>query len=495
MKHNRKVRNQTLPSDEMFDVIKYYKVIFEYKYSLLFFSLLSAILVFFTLNKMAPVYRSTALLKIQEQKNNIPSLNKLILPESLSSANFLTEYELLKSLVITEETVKRLNLYDNELFDPKRQDGLTNKIKQYFFHEEEKTLSKEKIIYKTALNVRKGQSISPVRNTQLLKITYESKDPELTAEIANTIAKAYIDIHIDSKIQASNITRDKLKSKLIQLENNLKNADLSLQQYREESNLIDINGVATLNSKELLSLTDRYLEASASRNEAEIIYSSIKSLSPDSPLTLLMSVPYILNNPSVQQYDISRASAEKALRELSRSFGKKHPKIIAAESNLLFYERSLRQQIKVLLSTIKTNYKLATEKENRLEKLIAESQENFQLLNRKEFKLNELEREVQINKEFYDAFLTSIKQSNYISELDFPHARIVDYARVAEDPFKPRKALVTVFTFIVSGLLGMGVLCIMTAFNKLIYEIEDIETALGLTVFGKTPLLGKKVSL
>ena len=47
-----------------------------------------------------------------------------------------------------------------------------------------------------------GINVEPIRNTRLVNIGFDAKDPVLAAKIANTLAKAYIDQNLDTKLDA-----------------------------------------------------------------------------------------------------------------------------------------------------------------------------------------------------------------------------------------------------------------------------------------------------
>ena len=45
--------------------------------------------------------------------------------------------------------------------------------------------------------------VSPIRNSRLVDVSFESRDPVLAAKIANTTARAYINLNLQTKLKAT----------------------------------------------------------------------------------------------------------------------------------------------------------------------------------------------------------------------------------------------------------------------------------------------------
>jgi uncharacterized protein involved in exopolysaccharide biosynthesis len=68
-------------------------------------------------------------------------------------------------------------------------------------------------------------SLQPVRNTQLVKVSFDSGDPELAARVPNTLAVIYIVADLESRTEATQRTTqflakqsEDLKAKLVESE-------------------------------------------------------------------------------------------------------------------------------------------------------------------------------------------------------------------------------------------------------------------------------------
>lgn len=123
-------------------------------------------------------------------------------------------------------------------------------------------------------------TIAPVRKTQLVKISFESKDRQLAAEVVNTVARVYIRSQLEAKLLSTQAAGDWLSSRLVDLKSNLEVSEQALQEYRDLEQLLDAAGVKTLSSQELNELTTRLGEARRARIETENIYKELGSTQP-----------------------------------------------------------------------------------------------------------------------------------------------------------------------------------------------------------------------
>ena len=119
-------------------------------------------------------YQATAIIKLQPEVHDIGSF----LNAFDSDPYFIqTEFEIIQSSLVLSNVVKSLNL--NVEWGEKYGDGSPLKVA------------------KTITSLKRRMSLSPVRNTRLIEISFQSEDPNEAAKIANAIPKAYHDYRVN----------------------------------------------------------------------------------------------------------------------------------------------------------------------------------------------------------------------------------------------------------------------------------------------------------
>ncbi|HEX6591290.1 MAG TPA: polysaccharide biosynthesis tyrosine autokinase, partial [Moraxellaceae bacterium] len=116
----------------------------------------------------------------------------------------------------------------------------------------------------------KHLTVEPIRNTQLVKISFESVDPKLAAQVSNAMARAYIDSQMEARIAMTEQAAGWLTQRLGSLKTALEQSEQKLQQYREKNDIVETSvstsegtasGLLALNAKQLQDITERVIAA------------------------------------------------------------------------------------------------------------------------------------------------------------------------------------------------------------------------------------------
>src|SRR6185436_12333418 len=118
-----------------------------------------------------------------------------------------------------------------------------------------------------------GLNLQLVRNSQLLRISFESKDPELAAAVPNALAEIYIEADLESRMQMTRKASAFLTGQTAGLKKKVAEAEQALQSFREREKIIDTKtqsqgGVA----RQVEVLASSLIDARRRRNEAEYAY-------------------------------------------------------------------------------------------------------------------------------------------------------------------------------------------------------------------------------
>ncbi len=84
--------------------------------------------------------------------------------------------------------------------------------------------------------------MTPVRNSQLAKISFEAADRKLAAQLANAIGEVYIENEMESRLQMTATAMSWLTGRLQGLRDKLEKSEQELQVFREQEQLIEIGG-------------------------------------------------------------------------------------------------------------------------------------------------------------------------------------------------------------------------------------------------------------
>ena len=484
--------------EEVIDLRKYFAVINRAKWRILLLATLVAALSVFVVLNMKPLFSSKATLLIEAQQAKAVKIEEVYGINSMQQEYYLTQFEILKSRSIAETVIDRLKLAEHPDF--KGEPSLTAQIKASlpFLPTENAGLSaddqaareKEKLIESFV----KRLSIDPVRKTQLVNITFESHDAKLAAAVANAVGDAYIESQLEAKMGITQKANAWLGGRLGELRMRLDESEQALQQFRIQEGLIDVAGVRSLGSQELERLGTEITSARAKKAQVDGFIRVISQYGSDK-IDRIESLPEITAHPGVQNVKREQVTAERKVSELSKIYGPKHPKLIAAKSELATVQDNLREQIRKLITGIESEAQTATQNLNSLEAEMARSKVQYQDLSGKETEYQRLQREVETNRQLFETFMARQKETEVAGDFNSAIARFTDRAMPATDPFKPKRKLIVVLAFIAALGFGVIVAFVMESLNDTIKTNQDIEQILQQRALGMLPSVSAKLTV
>ncbi|WP_237067325.1 GumC family protein [Microbulbifer guangxiensis] len=485
------MQQERLLQEEVIDLRQYWRIVDRFKWRIAALAVAVAMLTAMVVFSMTPRYQATATLMIEAEQPKALSIEEVYGLDSSRKEYFLTQFEILKSRTIAEQVVARLNLTEHPLFDPdQKEPSFKEKVKGWLpFLASNEIVSEEEARQRKLESVTDAVSanltISPVRNTQLVKITFESESPQLAAEIANTVAAVFIDSHLEAKLDMTQQATSWLNDRLEDLRVKLETSEAQLQAFQESQGLVDVAGVQGLAAQELNEITTQLIDARRDLKQAESIHALVQSRGTD--IDALASLPEVLNHSVIANIKQAETEASRKVSELARRYGPKHPKMIAARDELESVQDKLRSEVRQLISGIQNDYQTAQADVRALERELAQAKGEYQQISRKETRYNELKREVEVNRQLYNAFLTRFKETSETSGFEAANARLMDPAVSPREPAKPKKKLIVALALVVSAMFGVMLAFLIEALNDGIRNPDDVENKLRQRMIGMLP--------
>ncbi|MDH3325366.1 MAG: polysaccharide biosynthesis tyrosine autokinase [Gammaproteobacteria bacterium] len=477
-------------SEDEIDLRQYWQVINRHKWGIAGLSAVILLITALILYSMQPVYRATATLLIESQQAKIVSIEEMYGMDTRNAGYYETQFEILRSRELSEKVVKQLNLASHAEFDPAHQKERFNFNWRSWLPVSigEVTTPSEESKSQALVDAFMGRlTITPVRKTQLVNINFEAYDAKLAATVANALANVYIESHLEARLEMTSMATNWLTRQLDSLKSKVNAAERRLQDFREREDLINLEGVRTLSTKEMQEIVSNLVNVRERRGEAENLYKQVSAIKGQANKSY-ESIPGILNHKLMQGLKSSEAQAESKLAEFAKRYGPQHPKMIAAVTELNTVRENLQKQITSIVAGIKNDYNIAVKNENSLTQAMANAKKEIQKIDRKEFQLRELEREVDTNRKLYDTFFTRFQEASATSDLQTVNARLMDKAVVPRSAAKPRKKLTLILALIVSLMLGVFLSFLLEFLDNTIKNIDDVEQKLGKAIIGIVPL-------
>ncbi len=475
------------PEGETLDLVEYWRSITKRKWSILGLVTLVALITTLVVFSLKPLYRATATVMIEQSKSKVVSIEEVY--NAMGGGNreyYQTQVEIIKSRELARKVVERLKLTTHPEYDPRQatNDGMKAWLPMNWFKSNE-PMTEEQVQKNVIRAFINDLQVQPVRNSQLVQISFTANDKELAALVPNTLADVFIENDLESKVKMTQKASAWLTGQMGELRAKLEGSERSLQDYRERERILDVKGVALSGAaKALEEATSGLVSARTKRAEAESLFNQVQAAHQGKSGINVDSIPAVLRHPTVQKMKEMEAEAEKKLADASKRYGPEHPKMVQASSELNSARDNTKRQMETVMAGVAKEYEIARANEQAIANALGQSKSEIQGINRKEFQLGVLEREAQANRQLYDMFLNRFKETNISADLQSTVARVVDPSIVPGSAYAPKKSQIVSIAAAVALIIGMMLSLLLDRINNTVNTAGEVESRLGVPMLG-----------
>lgn len=427
-----------------------------------------ALAVIFTL-LTSPLYRAWVTLEVNPPRVEI--IDEGEAGASQTSWDFVfTQAGLLKSRSVAERAAQELNLANNADFVDQSLDPAVR--------------------LKVATNrIMEQLTVVPPDDGQLVQFSFVSDSPQLSAQVANAVADAFINSGLQRRYEASAYARNFLERQIATTRGDLERSERSLVAYAQSQGIITTQGAengapssdaSSLQGQSLVSLNEALAEATARRVAAEGAYRQGRGVGATSEVTT-----------STQALRQSRAALEAEYQQKRTLMKPDHPEMLSLRSQIEELDRQIARETANVSSgrsnTLLADYRAALAAERALQARVNQLKGAVLDLRGRSVRYTILQREVDTNRALYDALLQRYKEIGVAAGIGAAPVSIVDRAEIPGAPFKPNLFL-NVLIGLLAGLAGGVLAAIMLEFlNDTIKTRSDVRNKLGLACLGAIP--------
>ena len=209
-----------------------------------------------------PKYTSTAVILVDPRQEQIIQADRVIASgPGLDSPVIDSEVELIRSAVVAERVIRKLDLINSEEF--KRKSFLAGLIQTVSLNseEEDKPENRRTELKKTIDLFLKNLSVRRRGLSYVIDVSFTSSNADQSALITNTIVNSYIDDQLDAKYASTKRARAWLSDRLDSLQASVRNAETAVEEYRAEQDLIITAGGTNPYDKQLEEINNQLIAA------------------------------------------------------------------------------------------------------------------------------------------------------------------------------------------------------------------------------------------
>ncbi|HKF47510.1 MAG TPA: polysaccharide biosynthesis tyrosine autokinase [Terracidiphilus sp.] len=439
----------------------------------------AAIAVLVTLTE-TPQYRGVTTVEIENPNDNFLNMRS-VNPTAGASSDTMIETELQTQVNIAQSKsliagiVADLNLTARTPASQSRLRGLLSKVGV-------KAPSSAPLTGEEASRIVAANLTARTRpNTRLVDITYTSSDAALAAEVANAVTDKFILASVQAHRSTGKETEDWLTSQMADVRRNLENSETAVQEYARSSGLVITGEKDNIAEARLQQLQQELSAAQADRVALQSKYELVRAASPE-------SLPQVLDNPTLQQYQVKLAELRQQMAELSSTLTPAHPSVMKVAAEIKALETSAENERGNVIQRIQHDFNAAVRREGLLQSSYSEQAKLVTDQALKATHYNILKRDLDNNRQLYDEMLQHSNEAAVASGMQASNVRVIDRAVAPKRPYNPNLPLNTALGAIGSGFLALLWIAFRGKADRSIREPGEASLYLDAPELGAIPI-------
>lgn len=440
-----------------------------------------------------PDYRATASVEVQDVPAGAAGAATPVRQSDGDVETLLqTELEVLRSRALAEVVARDLALVGSPTFF----DGMdVARPREGRGDLSQRQVEQEKVIDL----LRRHLEVDLPGKSRVIRISFVSADPVLSARVANAYADGLIRSDLKRGFESGVQARRFLLGELDGARRDLVRAERDLAAYvarsggNGDANGATATGIDRATSivapssqsveSRLAQLNALRTQAMADRIAAQKSWDSARRASAD-------TLPEVIGNGAMQALIAERARARAALVE-QRQFRKDdHPEMREARARLAVLDDQADQMAGRIRTSLRERYDIAADGEKRIAAEIARLEGEAQLARGRDVQLGSYERSVDTYRMLHDSLLQRYR--DMASQAGFQAGRIqpLDRAAVPEQPFSPRIGQTLAFAALGGLLLGLLLVAARHVLDDAVTSADTLSERVGLPLLGAVPVTG-----
>ncbi|OKO90699.1 protein tyrosine kinase [Bradyrhizobium sp. NAS80.1] len=445
------------------------------------------------LRVMPPTYTAHVQIQLGIPKPQFVQQQSLVAEPSLDLREFETQLQILRSAPIANTVINRLNLStDLEHGSPSPLGSLIRHVRGWFGGAPGS--AQEPVADATLIAFLDRLSVARVNASNVVELTFNWNRPDRAAEIANAIADAYIADQLNAKAAANRTATQWLQQRLRELGDQAETAERAVNAYKSENNIVSTGG-KPIDEQQVVELNGRLVSARAQTAEVLARLNRYESILKENPAVsqsigtldtagsdVLAST--IITNLRQQYLELARRESD-----YSAKFGRDHRSVVNLRAQMLELRASIFDEVRRLTETSRSDYEVAKQRQQELEKQLAGAVSSSRTTNSAEVTLRELETRAKGYRNLYETFLQRYMASAQQESFRTSEARVIFPASPPQSKSKPKTPIVLALALFGGVGLGVGLGFLREAMDRVFRTPDQIESALGLPCLSIVPLL------
>ena len=423
---------------------------------IIFPTLLALVATLSAVNLITPRYKSEARILIDGRENVFlrPNGERNEERAALDAEAVTSQVQLMLSRDLAREVIKKNGLAELPEFDPVLRgfSPLRSLLALFGIGRDPFLMTPEERVMDAYFERLTAYAVDKSR---VIVVEFQSRDPELAARVANSIADFYLVLQQNARQQQARSASQWLAGEIESLRQKVAEAESRVEDFRSKSSLFVGTNNTTLSNQQMGELNTQLNNARALKSDAEtkarLIREMLESGKP-------IEASEVLNSELMRRLSEQRVTLRAQLAEQSSTLLDNHPRIKELKAQLADLDRQIRDEASKISRSLDNDARIAGGRADAVTASLDQSKKLAASSNGLDVQLRALEREAKAQRDLLESYLAKYREANTRETIDAAPAegRIISRAIVSNTPTYPKKLPIVLIATLATLLLSSG---------------------------------------
>ncbi|WP_315759214.1 MULTISPECIES: lipopolysaccharide biosynthesis protein [unclassified Bradyrhizobium] len=299
-------------------------------------------------------------------------------------------------------------------------------------------------------------TVYAVDKSRVLVVEFQSQDPALAAQVANSIADGYLVVQQNARQAQAKSASQWLSGEIQGLRKKVEEAESRVEEFRAKSNSFMGTNNTSLSNQQMGEVNTQLNNARALKSDAEtkarLIREMLQSGQP-------IEASEVVNSELMRRLSEQRVSLRAQLAEQSSTLLDNHPRIKELKAQLADLDRQIRDEAGKISRSLDSDARIADGRVQMLSQSLDQAKKQATSTNGLDVQLRALERDAKSQRDLLESYLAKYREANTRESLDTPPAdgRIISRAVLSNTPAYPKKLPIVLIATLATLMLTSGV--------------------------------------
>jgi uncharacterized protein involved in exopolysaccharide biosynthesis len=421
-------------------------------------TMLAAVVAIMAVNLVTPRYKSEARILIDGRENVFlrPNGERNEERAALDAEAVTSQVQLVLSRDLAHEIIRKNKLAERAEFDPVLQGlaPLKSLLALFGIGRDPFSLTPEERVLDAYFDRLTAYAVDKSR---VIVVEFQSRDPDLAARVANSIADSYLVLQQSARREQAKSASQWQSGEIENLRQKVSEAESRVEDFRSKSSLFVGTNNTTLSNQQMGELNTQLNNARALKSDGEtkarLIREMLQSGQP-------IEASEVLNSELMRRLSEQRVTLRAQLAEQSSTLLDNPPRIKELRAQLADLDRQIREEAGKISRSLDNDARIAGGRVEGLSASLEQLKKQASSSNGQDVQLRALEREAKAQRDLLESYLAKYREANTRENIDAAPAdgRIISRAIVSNTPAYPKKLPIVLIMTLAALLLSSGVI-------------------------------------